>query len=197
MSRLISSINRTASGSDQRKWVGRDGHLTRTRRTRIVYSRPSPLLGGSGLDFFVPADNLAFPKIWDGTVFLSPCNSSPSTTSPTRAYLLKEDFQWFWHYVSPAWAGKFLEGWCKRAMRSRIEPMKKVAKMLRGHHDLLLNWFVAKQALLSLGVVEGFNNKARVVTKRAYGFRSYELLELALYQTLGHLPEPKVSHEFF
>jgi transposase len=114
-----------------------------------------------------------------------------------RAYLLKEDFQWFWHYVSPAWAGKFLKGWCRRAMRSRIEPMKKVAKMLRVHHDLLLNWFVAKQALLSLGVVEGFNNKARVVTRRAYGFRSYELLELALYQTLGHLPEPKDAHEFF
>lgn len=114
-----------------------------------------------------------------------------------RAYLLKEDFQWFWHYVSPAWAGKFLEGWCTRAMRSRIGPMKRVAKMLRAHHDLLLNWFVAKQALLSLGVVEGFNNKARVVTKRAYGFRSYELLELALYQTLGRLPEPKDAHEFF
>lgn len=114
-----------------------------------------------------------------------------------RAYLLKEDFQWFWQYISPLWAGKFLDAWCKRAMRSRIEPMKKMAKMLRAHRELLLNWFQAKQGAVALGVVEGFNNKARVTTKRAYGFRSYDLLKLALYHTLGDLPEPETTHEFF
>jgi transposase len=41
-----------------------------------------------------------------------------------RASLLKEDFDGFWDYVSPAWAGKFLDRWCTRVMRSRIEPMK-------------------------------------------------------------------------
>jgi transposase len=112
-----------------------------------------------------------------------------------RAYLLKEDFQWFWQYVSPAWAGKFLDGWCQRVMRSRLKPMKKVAKMLRAHRDLLLNWFRAR-GRIALGAVEGFNNKAKVTTKRAYGFRSYDLLELALYQTLGDLPEPETAHKF-
>ncbi len=112
-----------------------------------------------------------------------------------RAYLLKEDFQWFWHYASPTWAGKFLDVWCKRTMRSRLKPMKKVAKMLRAHRELLLNWFRAK-GQVDLGTVEGFNNKARVTTKRAYGFRSYDLLELALYQTLGNLPEPEFTHRF-
>jgi transposase len=42
-----------------------------------------------------------------------------------RAYLLKEDFQQFWAYVSPTWAGTFLDQWCRQAMRSRIEPMRK------------------------------------------------------------------------
>jgi len=46
-----------------------------------------------------------------------------------KAYLLKEDFAGFWEYVSPAWAGKFLDRWCTRVMRSNIEPMKKSAKM--------------------------------------------------------------------
>jgi len=114
-----------------------------------------------------------------------------------RAYLLKEDFQWFWEYTSPTWAGKFLDAWCTRAMRSRLEPMKNIAKMLRGHRDLILNWFKAKNVGIALGVVEGFNNKARVTTKRAYGFRSYEYLELALYHTLGELPEPETTHKFF
>jgi len=67
--------------------------------------------------------------------------------------------------------------------------------MLRAHRELLLNWFRAK-GQVDLGTVEGFNNKARVTTKRAYGFRSYDLLELALYQTLGNLPEPEVTHKF-
>jgi len=41
-----------------------------------------------------------------------------------RAYLLKEAFQQLWDYNSPAWAGKFLDDWCRQVMRSRIEPMK-------------------------------------------------------------------------
>uniref|UniRef100_UPI003AF42120 transposase n=1 Tax=Thiolapillus sp. TaxID=2017437 RepID=UPI003AF42120 len=48
-----------------------------------------------------------------------------------RAYLLKEEFQFFWGYVSPYWAGQFLDRWCTKTMRSKIEPMKKVARMLR------------------------------------------------------------------
>ena len=62
-----------------------------------------------------------------------------------RAYLLKEDFQQFWEYTSPVWAGKFLDDWCRQTMRSRIEPMKKIAKMLRAHRPLILNYFKAKK----------------------------------------------------
>jgi transposase len=47
-----------------------------------------------------------------------------------RAYLLKEAFQQLWEYSSPAWAGKFLDTWCRQTMRSRIEPMKKIARSL-------------------------------------------------------------------
>jgi transposase len=112
-----------------------------------------------------------------------------------RAYLLKEDFQRFWTYSSPAWAGKFLDAWCTRTMRSKIKPMKKVAKMLRAHRALLLNWFRAKGAI-ALGCVEGFNNKAKVVTKRSYGFRTYDGLKIALYHALGDLPTPKATHRF-
>jgi transposase len=112
-----------------------------------------------------------------------------------RAYILKEDFQRFWEYVIPGWAGRFLDDWCTRTMRSRLKPMKKVAKMLRNHRELLLNWFRANGEI-ALGSVEGFNNKAKVVTKRAYGFRSYNLLELALYHSLGDLPTPNFTHKF-
>lgn len=112
-----------------------------------------------------------------------------------RAYLLKEQFQLFWSYVSPYFAGRFLDRWCTRAMRSRIGPMKKVARMLRTHRPLLMNWFRAK-GQVSTGSVEGFNNKAKVITRRAFGFRTFRSQEIALYHGLGALPEPNFTHRF-
>jgi transposase len=112
-----------------------------------------------------------------------------------RAYLLKEDFQQFWEYVSPAWADKFLDRWTKRVMKSRIEPMKEVARMLRNHQQLILNWFKVKNRI-SQGVVEGFNNKAKVTVRKSYGFRTYRVMEVALYHALGDLPMPDHVHRF-
>ncbi len=112
-----------------------------------------------------------------------------------RAYLLKEDFNQLWEYVSPAWADKFLNRWTTRAMRSKIGPIKKVAKMVRRHQPLILNWFKAKKAFSS-GVVEGLNNKAKVTTRNSYGFRTYHGVEIALYHALGNLPTPPMSHKF-
>lgn len=113
-----------------------------------------------------------------------------------RSYLLKEDFQSFWEYSSAYWAGVFLDRWCMRAIRSRIEPMKKVALMLRRHRELILNWFRARKEFSS-GIVEGLNAKAKLTTRKSYGFKSFKTLELALYHNLGALPEPVVTHKFF
>lgn len=112
-----------------------------------------------------------------------------------RAWMLKETFQDFWRYRGLNWAAAFLDVWCTRALRSRIEPMKKVARMLRTHEELLLNWFRAKGEISS-GAVEGLNNKIRVVTRRSYGFRTFDAMEIALYHTLGRLPEPETTHRF-
>jgi transposase len=112
-----------------------------------------------------------------------------------RAYLLREEFQRFWEYQSPYWAGRFLREWCKRAMRSQLEPMKKVARMLRGHEELLLNWFRAK-GTISAGVVEGLNYNVKLTMRKAYGFRSEAAVKVALYHRLGALPEREFTHEF-
>ena len=112
-----------------------------------------------------------------------------------KSYLLKEDFQNFWEYTYAGAAGKFLDQWCRRTMRSRIEPMNRVAKMLRRHRPLLLNWFYAKGEI-SAGIVEGLNNKVKVTSRKAYGFRSYKAIRLALYHNLGGIPEPEFTHRF-
>ena len=111
------------------------------------------------------------------------------------AYLMKEDFQQFWTYHGAAWAGKFLDGWCMRAMRSQLAPMKEMAGTLRRHRELLLNWFAAKGELFS-GSVEGINTKAKVALRKSYGFKTDKVYETVLYHELGRLPEHKRAHQF-
>ena len=83
-----------------------------------------------------------------------------------RAYYLKESFDAFWHYDSPRWAGWFLKKWCARAMRSRLEPMKKFVRTLRKHEELLMNYFKAGKGYSS-GIVEGLKANSILKCKRA------------------------------
>ena len=93
------------------------------------------------------------------------------------------------------WAGKFLDEWTGRVMRSRLEPMKKIARSIRNHRPLILNWFRAR-GQVSAGAVEGLNNKVKLVTRKSYGFRTARVAKLALLHNLGQLPEPKRHHRF-
>ena len=112
-----------------------------------------------------------------------------------RSCLMREDFQRFWEYCYPTCAAKFLDEWCTRTMRSKIGPMKKVAKTLRRHRELILNWFRA-EGVISAGIVEGLNNKAKLTMRKAYGFRTEKAIAIALYHQLGGLPEPESTHRF-
>ena len=80
-------------------------------------------------------------------------------------------------------------------MRSKIEPMKKTPRMLPSHRPLLLNWFRAK-GQFSSGIVEGFNTKAKLTLRKAFGFCTFHAFEIALYHTLAPLPEPEFTHKF-
>lgn len=113
-----------------------------------------------------------------------------------RAYLLKEQFQKFWDYNSPIWAKKFLEQWHHAAMTSRIDPIKKVAKTLATHQELILNYFRAKKQFSS-GIVEGLNRKVNLSIRKSYGFRTINVAQIALYHQLGELPEPEFTHKFW
>ena len=80
-------------------------------------------------------------------------------------------------------------------MRSRLEPIKKVARSLRIHEKPILNWFAAKKEY-SAGIVEGLNNKVKLTIRKACGFRTLEAAETALYHALARLPDPRLAHEF-
>jgi len=115
--------------------------------------------------------------------------------SSIKGYLLREDFQRFWEYQRFDFADKFLDSWVTRTLQTDLEPMKKVARMLRKHKPLILNWFRAKGAISS-GAVEGMNLKVKLTMRKAYGFRTLKCLQIALYHELGKLPEPEYLHRF-
>jgi transposase len=112
-----------------------------------------------------------------------------------RAYILIEGLQALWEYRSASHAGKFLDAWCRQAMRSRLDPVKKAARSLRQHRELILNWFRAKKQYNS-GIVEGLNLQVKLRFRKAFGFRTVEAAEIALYHQLGQLPEPELAHRF-
>lgn len=112
-----------------------------------------------------------------------------------RAYLKVDAFQLLWTYSSPAWAGRFLDAWCNDVMRSRLDPLKQVARSLRRHRQLILNWFVARKEFNS-GIVEGLNTNVKLRFRKGYGYRSPEVVKIALYHQLGDLPEPESTHRF-
>jgi len=81
-------------------------------------------------------------------------------------------------------------------MKSKIKPLKKEARTLRRHKQLILNWFKAKKAFSS-GIVEDLNNKVKVTVRKSYDFKTLKCTEIALYQILGDLPEPKLTHKVY
>jgi hypothetical protein len=82
----------------------------------------------------------------------------------------------------PAWSICFLS-------ELLVEIHEEIARSLRNHRELILNYFRA-QKMLSSGVVEGLNNKAKVTMKKSYDFRAYRVLELALFPQSSHCNLP-------
>ena len=102
------------------------------------------------------------------------------------AYVLKESFAQLWDYNSEAWARKFFDNWKSSLKWQRLKPFEKFAKMIERHWDGIAA-YCKPENKVALGFVEGFNNKIRVIQRRAYGLRDEEYLRLKILTCM--LPE--------
>lgn len=93
------------------------------------------------------------------------------------AYLLKESFGQLWDYEREGWARKFFDNWRAALKWQRLKPYEKFAKMIDRHWDGIAA-YCQPENKVSLGFVEGLNNKIRVLQRRAYGLRDEEYLRL-------------------
>ena len=102
------------------------------------------------------------------------------------AYLLKESFGQLWDYEREGWARRFFENWRASLKWQRLKPFEKFARMIDSHWDGIAA-HCKPENKVPLGFVEGFNNKIRVIQRRAYGLRDEEYLRLKILTCM--LPE--------
>jgi transposase len=106
------------------------------------------------------------------------------TLKTARAWGLKDYFRWFWTSPDPKAAEKFFDDWYAWAIRSRLEPMKKVARMLKSRLANILTWF---QHPISNATSEGFNSRIQAIKSNARGFRSFENYRIRILFFCGKL----------
>jgi transposase len=103
------------------------------------------------------------------------------------AYLLKESFGQLWDYQREGWARRFFDNWRNALRWQRLKPYEEFAEMIERHWDGIAA-YCQPENKVSLGFVEGINNKIRVIQRRAYGIRDEEYLRLKILTST--LPNP-------
>lgn len=93
------------------------------------------------------------------------------------AYLLKESFSQLWEYKQEGWARRFFDNWRAALKWQRLKPYEEFARRIESHWDGIAS-YCQWEDKVSLGFVEGLNNKIRVIQRRAYGLRDEEYLKL-------------------
>lgn len=101
-----------------------------------------------------------------------------------RAYSIKEAFDYFWDYKYEAWARRYFKQWYGWARRSKLEPVKKVAKMIHEHFENIITYLKHR---ISNAMTEGFNGIIQNIKSNARGFRSFENYRTAILFKCGKL----------
>ena len=109
------------------------------------------------------------------------------------AYLLKESFGQLWDYLTERGARAFFDRWKDSLKWQRLKPYQKFAQMIENHWDGIAS-YCHPDNKVSLGLVEGLNNKIRVIQRKAYGYRDEEYLKLKIIAAF--LPPLPRSAEF-
>lgn len=107
-----------------------------------------------------------------------------SDLKTARAWAIKENLRNLWSYTSPGWARRFFKEWNSWAMRCRLEPVKKVAKMIQRKLDNVVTYC---QHFVTNAVSEGLNSKIMSIKRRAGGYRNLANFQTAIYFHCGGL----------
>jgi transposase len=102
----------------------------------------------------------------------------------SRAWVIKETFRTFWLCDTVQAATNYFNKWYSRAIRSRLGPVKKVARTCKTHLDHILTFFTHR---LTNGPIEGLNNAIQGLIKKAFGYRNKERFKTDIFFHFGGL----------
>jgi transposase len=102
----------------------------------------------------------------------------------SRAWALKEVFRTFWSCPTLKVAESYFARWYSWAIRCRLDPVKKVARLCKTHLDNLLTFFEHR---LTNGPMEGLNNAIQGLIKKAFGYRNKERFKTDIFFHFGGL----------
>lgn len=160
------------------KYLGEAVDKVRRQEHKALMSEGYEDLKGSKYDWLYNPENMTRQQMNRFKVLRD------STLKTARAWAIKELAMSLWHYVGKAWARKAWERWLSWAVRSRLDPIKKVAGTIKEHLWGILNAIVLK---VSNGPAEGLNSRIKMIKVRSRGFRNKERFANAIYFHLGGL----------
>lgn len=102
----------------------------------------------------------------------------------SRAWAIKEYFRDMWSCRTAQEARVYFRDWFRWAIRSRLKPIQKVARMFRRHAERILQIFVHR---LTNAASEGINNKIQSLIKKAYGYRNRSRFKTDIFFHCGGL----------
>jgi transposase len=101
-----------------------------------------------------------------------------------RAYQIRLAFQEIYRFPTRKWGELFLKRWYDWAIRSRLDPMKEVARTIKRHREGILRWFDSK---IANGLIEGLNSLVQAAKAKARGYRTLRYLKAITYLIAGKL----------
>jgi transposase len=138
--------------------------VRRSEHRELLKAGDSPLTGSKYAWLRTYADGRSSEAVWFRALHQMNLKTS-------RAWRIKETFTQFWTYRYTASAKRYFDSWSKSAMRSRLEPVKKIVGMLRRHEQGLLNY---SRHRISNACAEGFNSAIQLIKATARGFRNFD-----------------------
>ena len=168
------------------QYLGEAVDLVRRRENKALRKAGDDSLTGTRQLWLYNVDNL------DSSEYERIEAIQQSAIKTSRAWAIKEMFRQFWEYRSDRWAGKFFRRWYAWAIRSRLQPIKKVAVMLNKHIDGLLAYFRHR---ITNAKSEAFNSRVQAIKSAARGFRSFANYRIRILFYCGDLDmAPDITH---
>jgi transposase len=160
------------------KYLGEAVDKVRRREHKALMAVGDEQLKGSKYAWLTNPQNMTRKKKYEFKALRD------SALKTARAWAIKELAMSLWHYTSKSWARKGWEQWLSWAVRSRLEPVKAVARTIKEHLWGILNAIVLQ---VSNGPAESLNSRIKMIKVRSRGFRNKKRFANAIYFHLGGL----------